>query len=158
METEQIFIFRMMNGVPDVYGCGCRTCNAANCSFSSSAQKLFKLTEVPLAVVPVVLMLALLLIPLLLAVLFRMVSPRGFAVGPLHDANKLNRCLFKSFDSSVAQLSTVSAPKLKLKLIRKSNINVPFWNQYSLWLMRYGAKCTLHRPRSTDVGQLIASR
>lgn len=92
--------------MPDVHGRNGRTCNAANCNFSSSAQKLFKLTEAPLAVVPVVLILALLLIPLLLAVLLRMVSPSGFAVGPLHEANKLNRCRFKSFDSSVAQLST----------------------------------------------------
>lgn len=83
-----------------------RTCKAANCSFSSSAHNVFKLTDVPLIVVPVMLMLALLLIPLLLVVLLRIVSPNGFAVGPLHDANKLKRCLFKSFDSNVAQLST----------------------------------------------------
>lgn len=83
-----------------------RTCNAANCSFSSSAHNVLRLTDVPLIVVPVMLMLALLLIPLLLVVLLRIVSPNGFAVGPLHDANKLKRCLFKSFDSNVAQLST----------------------------------------------------
>lgn len=33
-------------------------------------------------------------------------KPSGFAVGPLHDANKLNKCRFNSFDNNVARLST----------------------------------------------------
>lgn len=34
-------------------------------------------------------------------------KPSGLAVGPLHDANRLNKWRFKSFDSRVVRLSTV---------------------------------------------------
>lgn len=72
------------------------------------------LVLVPLAIVPLMPTLLLLLLapavlvpPLLFAPLRPVCEkPSGFAVGPLHDANKLNKCRFKSFDNNVARLST----------------------------------------------------
>lgn len=73
-----------------------------------------KLVLVPLAIVPLIprLLLPLLAPAVLVAPLLFVPlkpaceKPSGLAVGPLHDANKLNKCRFKSFDNSVVRLST----------------------------------------------------
>lgn len=85
------------------------TWSALNCSFSSST--VLVLVLVPLAIVPLIPRLllppAVLVAPLLLVPLNPACgNPSGFADGPLHEANKLNKCRFKSFDNSVARLST----------------------------------------------------
>lgn len=90
------------------------TWSALNCNFSSSIDILPKLVLVPLAIVPLTPKLLLLLlapavfVPPLLLVPPKPAceTPSGFADGPLHDANKLNKCRFNSFDSSVVRLST----------------------------------------------------
>lgn len=77
-----------------------------------------KLALVPLAFVPLMPKLLLLLLAhavpvaplLLLPPKPACEKPSGFAVGPLHDANKLNKCRFNSLDNNVVRLSTVPVP------------------------------------------------
>lgn len=75
------------------------TCSALNCNFSSSTERLPKLMLVPLVIVLVMpKLLLMLLLPAVLIVPLLLVPPKpickkpsGFAVGPLQDANKLNK-------------------------------------------------------------------
>lgn len=94
------------------------TCSALNCNFSSSIEMLPKLVFVPLVVVPMPKLLLLPPVPtvpvdvlLLIPVKPTCENPNNLAVGPLHDANKLNKCRFKSFDNNVVRLSTVFTTK-----------------------------------------------
>lgn len=87
-----------------------------------------KLVLVPLAIVPLMPKLLLLLpapaalVPPLLLVPLKPAceTPSGFADGPLHDANKLNKCRFNSLDNSVARLSTTHFQITKKQTIRQT--------------------------------------
>lgn len=133
------------------------TCKAAKRNFSSSALILAAFVALPLAVTPAIPVLLLPLLPpaLLLVTLLPVplalpwkLTPNGFVVGPLHDANRLNKCRLRSLDNNVVQLSTaLLQEKRKRKKILKLDFIIVYYKrlhrQRDAFSISYESDCLL---------------